>query len=126
MDGIVDTSVIIDAYRGYTPAINWFTSNRQLLFAITPIVWMEVIEGAPDKKRQRALDGLLARFQIVYLTGDDQKWAMQQLKTFNLSHNVDLTDALIAAPAFRLNLHLYTRNTKHFAPLIPKLVQQPY
>lgn len=37
-----------------------------------------------------------------------------------------MMDALIAAPAFCLQLPLYTRNTKHFLPMIPSLVQQPY
>jgi predicted nucleic acid-binding protein len=126
LDGLVDTSVIIDAYRGYTQAINWFAANRQLVFVITPVVWLEVVEGAPNKHEQGVLIGFLQRFQMLYLTEDDQKWAMAQLVKFKLSHNIGVMDCLIAAPAHRLNLPLYTRNMKHFTPMIPQLVNQPY
>ena len=118
--------MIIDAYRGFTLAVNWFAANRQLVFAITPIIWLEVVEGAPNKREQTALIGLLGRFQMIYLTEDDQKWAMEQIVKFKLSHNIGMMDCLIAAPAFRLNLPLYTRNAKHFTPMLASLVNVPY
>jgi hypothetical protein len=31
-----------------------------------------------------------------------------------------------SAPSYRLQLPLYTRNLKHFAPLLGKLAQEPY
>lgn len=126
MEGIVDTSIIIDAYRGYQPAIHWFQVNRGKALAITPIVWMEVVQGAPNKRKQSDLIELMTRFIMVDLMTEDTHWAMRQLQTYNLSHSVDLTDALIAAPAYRLQKPLYTRNSKHFIPMIPTLVHEPY
>jgi hypothetical protein len=32
----------------------------------------------------------------------------------------------IAAPSYRLQVPLYTRSLKHFAPLLGRLAQQPY
>lgn len=49
--------------------------------------------------------------------------AIRQLIKSNLSHNIDLTDALIAAASYQLNLPIYTRNIKHFFPIIPDLVK---
>lgn len=40
--------------------------------------------------------------------------------------NVDAFDCLVAALSFRLQLPLYTRNLKYFAPLLGHLAQQPY
>lgn len=114
MDGLVDTSIIIDIYRGYNPAITWRNANMSKTFGVTPIVWLEAVQGAPNKVQQSQIIHLLSVFQIVYLNEDDQKWAMQQLVTFKLSHNIGMMDTLIAAPAYRLNLPLYTRNAKHF------------
>jgi hypothetical protein len=31
-----------------------------------------------------------------------------------------------SAPSYRLQLPLYTRNLKHFAPLLGKLAREPY
>jgi predicted nucleic acid-binding protein len=63
---------------------------------------------------------------MMYLTEDDMQWAMKQLTTFYLSHNVGMMDCLIAAPSYRLNLPLYTRNLKHISPLLDTLAHQPY
>lgn len=43
-----------------------------------------------------------------------------------LSQNVDMMDCLIAASVHRLGLPLYTRNLKHFLPLIGDLACKPY
>jgi len=126
VDGIIDTSVIIDIYRGYAPALTWRNANQSKVFAITPIIWMEAVQGAPDKVKQQQIIRLLSVFQMIYPTSADMSWAMQQLVKFKLSHNVGMMDCLIAAPAHRLNLPLHTRNTRHFIPLIPNLVNQPY
>ena len=97
MDGLIDTSIIIDVYRGYNVAVQWFSTNSTKVFGITPIVWMEMVGGAPNKQSQQKIIQLLSLFPMVYLTLDDQIWAMSQFAKFKLSHNVDLTDALIAA-----------------------------
>ena len=56
---------------------------------------------------------------------EDLNWAMQQLRQYRLSHNVGILDCLIAAPAHRLQIPLYTRNLKHLEPLLGTLAQQP-
>jgi predicted nucleic acid-binding protein len=126
LDGLIDTSVIIDIYRGFAPALAWRNANQHKTFIITPIVWLEAVEGASNKVNQQQVIRLLSVFQMEYLTEDDQKWAMSQLVKFKLSHNIGMMDCLIAAPAHRLNLPLYTRNVKHFTPMIPTLVNVPY
>lgn len=126
MDGIIDTAIIIDIYRGFAPAIAWRDTNLDKRFSITPIVWMEAIEGAQNKNDQRKMLQMLSLFSVEPLHPEDGRWAMHQVQVFRLSHNVTLTDALIAAPAHRLQLPLYTRNTKHFLPLLGDGVQQPY
>jgi len=126
MDGIIDTSLVIDIYRGYQPALGWSKLNEERKYAITPIVWMEAVEGARNKNDQRKMLRLLSLFQMEQIQSEDGTWAMRKVQPFYLSHSMNLTDALIAAPAHRLKLPLYTRNTKHFLPLLGELVQQPY
>lgn len=87
---------------------------------------MEVMFGAKNKTKQAMAIKMLKQFEMVYLTQEDQVWAMQQLQKHHLSHNVGVPDCLIAAPSYRLQLPLYTRNLKHFIPLLGNLAHEPY
>lgn len=121
---LVDTSVIVDMIRGYLPAQNWYLSQSGL--GVSRGVWLEVMEGVENSRAQRDALKLLRRFELVELTTADTIWATQQLITFYLSHNIDAFDCLIASASFRLQLPLYTRNLKHFTPLIGSLAQRPF
>ena len=67
--GLVDSSVLIDVLRGYTPAQTWLSMQAQL--GVTPIVWLELIEGAPNKIKQKTAIQLLRRFQRIELSDTD-------------------------------------------------------
>lgn len=126
MEAILDTSCIIDLWRGYAPAVAWFRAHPNARYGATPVVWLEVLSGAKDKLEQNRLQKLLRLFETVHLTADDQEWAVNNLVRYRLSHAVDEFDCLIAAPAARMNLTLYTRNLKHFTLMLGPLAQQPY
>lgn len=83
-------------------------------------------ERAGSKKKQDDCKLLLSRFDLVFLTESDQRWAMQQLERFRLSHGSAVNDCLIASAAFRLPVPLYTHNPKDMQPLIGSLAMQPY
>ncbi len=124
MNGLLDTSVLIDLLRQYTPADHWLQSQGEL--GISRIVLLEVMEGAPTRQKQREAANLLKKFTLVELTTNDFLWATNHLIQYHPSHNVDAFDCLIASVAHRLNLPQYTRNLKHFTPLIGSLAQRPY
>ena len=124
MIGMLDSSIVVDLLRKYPPANNWLHSQGNL--GVTRVVWWEVVQGAQDKMRQQRTLMLLSRFVLVELTALDMIWATNALIRFNLSHNVDIFDCLIAAVGNRLQLPLYTTNLKHFLPLIGSLAQSPY
>lgn len=63
---------------------------------------------------------------MVNIVQSDTEWAMRQFQPYRLSHRGGILDCLIAALCPRLKLPLYTRNLKHFAPLLGTLAQQPY
>lgn len=126
MNTLIDTAIIVDLLRRHPPALHWANANPDMQLGITPIVWMEVIIGSKNKTKQMHAERLMQRFIMVYLTDDDTRWAMLQLKKYYLSHNIGINDCLIAAPSQRLQLPLYTRNIKHFTPMLGALAQQPY
>jgi len=101
-------------------------NNSSKIYAISPIVWLEAVEGVIDKKSQSAMKKLLDLFVVADYQQYDMLWAMQMLEKYKLSHNIGMMDCLIAAPAYRQNLPLLTRNLKHFTPLLNNLAQKPY
>jgi predicted nucleic acid-binding protein len=122
--GLLDSAVLVDVLRGYQPAEDRLAEQAQL--GVTRVVWLELLEGAQNKTAQAEAIKLLRRFVLVDLTPDDMAWAVKQLTLYGLSHNVGAFDCLIASVHPRLKVPLYTRNLKHFTPIIGSLAVSPY
>lgn len=125
-NGILDTSILIDLLRAFPPATNWFAGLGRQRLAITPVVWMETVQGATDREKRAQAIRFLRQFHIEHPTEDDNRWAMRQTATFHLSHGIQLQDAMIASVAVRLAVPLYTTNLKHFQPLPGIDPRKPY
>lgn len=123
--GLVDTSIIVDLIRGFSDAYRWL-GNIEDDLGVTYYVWLEIIQGAANKQKQASALKILADFHLVETTPGDVEWAVLTFARVKLAHNVDALDSLIAATSHRLHIPLYTRNLKHFAPLIGELAQSPY
>lgn len=124
IDALLDTTVILHLFRKYTPALEWFNNPQR--FGITSITWLEVMQGASNSTNQERSKELLSQFEVFYLSGADQRWAMQQLEQFQLSHHIRMNDCLIASVSFRLQLPLYTHNLKDMIPMVDELAIKPY
>lgn len=61
IDALLDTAILVDFLRGYPSAITWLASQRNL--GVTSMVWLEIIEGAPDRRAQQAALRLLKSFE---------------------------------------------------------------
>lgn len=125
-DAILDTSILIDLLRGHEPAKDWIEGLDRRRLAITPVVWMETVQGATNKTKRSEAVRFLHRFVIEHPTEDDNRWAMRQLARFHLSHGVQIQDAMIASVAARLAVPLYTTNLRHFEPLPAVDAEKPY
>lgn len=121
---ILDTNILVDLLRKQSTAENWLAGQRDL--AVTRAVWLEVLQGVENIQEQRRAATLLNDFELIELTVSDFDWATRQLIRLHLSHNIGAFDCLIAAPSYRLQVPLYTRNLKHFAPMLGNLAVQPY
>jgi predicted nucleic acid-binding protein len=116
-DAILDTSIVIDLLRGDSRAVSWYSGLGRQRLAITPIVWLETVQGAPYKVKRDKIIQYLRRFYMEHPTPDDNRWAMRQFAQYRLSNSVDFPDVVIASVAVRLNVPLYTLNIKQYAPL---------
>ena len=124
VSALLDTAIVVDLLRNHRPAVDWLT--RQADLGVSPAVWLEIIDGAQDLKSQRRAVKLLRRFQRVDVESQDIQWAIAKALEYRLSHGVGIMDCLIAAANHRLQVPLYTRNLKHFSPLIGGLAKSPY
>ena len=124
MTGLLDTAVLVDILRAFSPAIEWL--SRQERLGVSPVVWLEILEGAENAREQARAVDLLRHFEKIEVAPTDFDWAIQQALRLRLSHNVDMMDCLIASSAQRLEVPLFTRNLKHFQPMIGDLAQRPY
>jgi len=115
--GIVDSSILIDLLRKNTQAIAWQATVATLHLYITPVVWMEIVQGANNKNQRQQVLKFVKQFPIEHNTKVDNQWAMRQVARFSLGYGIHLSDAMIASVAVRLSVPIYTLNNKHFAPL---------
>lgn len=126
VDALLDTSILIDLLRNYPLALEWKSANIHLNFGVTSVIRMEVLKGATNRQKAQQALRFLSQFTLIATTQADLVWAEQQFGVYHFSHSIGIIDCIIAAPCHRLNLMLYTRNLKHFTPLLGTLVQAPY
>lgn len=126
VEGIVETTILVDLLRNYEPAVEWYRTQLNPDLAITPTIWMEIIGGGQNKIERLRAARLMQQFEMIYLTQSDLDWAMQTQIRYELSHGVGMMDCLIASISKRLNRPLYTHNLKHFQPILGNLAQKPY
>lgn len=122
---LLDTDVLIDIQRGYTPAIAWFASLSEIP-SIAGFVAMELIQDAKNKQQVRKALQLVAPLTIVWPTEVDCVRALSDFTVYHLSHKLGLIDSLIAACAVGRNATLCTFNTKHYQVVPGLKIEQPY
>jgi len=122
---LLDTDILIDILRQYPPALAWFRSSPELLYAPGFAV-MELVQGCRNKAELRRVQRLAALLPIVWPTDADCRRALADFTLYHLSHNLGLLDSLVAATAVGRGATLCTFNVKHFW-VVPGLVtEQPY
>jgi predicted nucleic acid-binding protein len=120
VDGLLDTTIIVDILRAYPPSQTWF-SSVELDLGVTKFAWLEVIQGAISKRKQKRAIQILNSFILVPVELQDIDWAKVLANS-----ELDMKDALIASVSYRLQVPLYTHNLKHMRSLIGHLAQKPY
>jgi len=68
----------------------------------------------------------MRRFGIIELDATDITMAADLMLNWRLKLNIDLGDCLLCATVMRLKLPFYTRNLKHFSPILGTLASSPY
>lgn len=109
---LVDTCIFIDLFKGNN-RFKYLLSNFD--FSINSIVFMELLQGAKNKNELNAIDKFLSNFTIAHLNNEISKKALNLVKTYSKSHNLQIPDALIASTVICNKMRLLTLNKKDFS-----------
>ncbi len=120
---LVDTDVLIDYFRGLPQAISFIKNNYERI-VLSTITVAELYAGVREGEERKNLDEFIQLFESLPVDLDISQKGGLLKRDYRASHNVGLSDAMIAATAIKNELKLYTLNIKHFPML--KDVEAPY
>lgn len=112
-----DTDVLIWVMRGNTKAARSVNAPRERSISI--ITYMELLQGARNKREVKTIKGFLAdlRFRVRPLTENIGHRASIYMEEYGLSGGMSMADALIAASCVENHETLTTANQRHYKPV---------
>lgn len=123
MSVLLDTSIVIDILRGFTPALAYSRALSESPIC-SEITRVEVLRGLRSAER-RSTERLLASLRWASVDEPIARRAGEMGRVWRRSHKgIATADLIVAATAEELGLELATLNTKHF-PMIKRL-RPPY
>lgn len=111
---LIDTDVLVEVLRGSTKAARLIdaTPDRR----ISVITFMELLQGARDKRESRLIKSFLADFgfRTIPLSENIGHRAAIYIEEYALASGLRTADALIAATAAEHGLTLCTGDRTHY------------
>lgn len=121
---LIDTNVIIDALRGYKPAISFIEKLNAINVSV--VTAGELVFGCKNSSSQKKVIELLEQYNIEEITQQISKKSFDLVKEYHLKYGITLADAQIGATCLVLGYSLVTRDLKHFSPIAGlKVVSMP-
>lgn len=111
---LCDTNVFIHAFNGNETAIEQLKTIGLEQIAMSAITLMELYQGMGNKTELGQMKKKLHYYDIVHVDSSISKIAIELIENFNLSHGLQIPDAIIGASAIVYNIPLYTYNIKDF------------
>lgn len=109
---LFDTNILIDALKGYKPALDELEYWE--LPAISAITWMEIFAGT-SREEQSAIVSFLDIFEVIHTDDAIMSMAAEIRRTsIIIKQKIALPDAIIMATGALMAEYTVTRNTKDF------------
>ena len=111
---LCDTNVFIHAFNGNEIAVEELKIIGLERIAMSAITLMELYQGMGNKSELVQMKKKLRYYDIVHVDSPISKMAIELIENYNLSHGLQIPDAIIGATAIIYSLPLYTYNIKDF------------
>ena len=123
---LVDTDVLVDLARSYSPAVKWLKAIDSNSIVISGFSYMELIQGCKDIKELHHFASLYKREMLVWPSKINLDLGLDYFEGTFLRNRIGILDTLIAATAIELDCEFASYNLKHYNNF-PKLkLIQPY
>ena len=118
---LIDTDILIDVTNNdETAKSRLVTESQRYTLCISIITLMELVIGCRNKAEQQALNKFIAQFEVKPITDSISAQTLELIKTYALSHGLQIPDALIAATALSHGIGLLSKNQRDYR-FIPNL-----
>jgi predicted nucleic acid-binding protein len=111
---LIDTNIFIEIYRNNTSVAAIVNNMSEGEIAVCDVIRAELFFGARNKRELAEISEDIDELIVLPIVSQISEMAVQLVKSFCLSHKLELADALIAATAIYHNIELYTLNIKDF------------
>jgi hypothetical protein len=111
---LCDTNVFIHAFNGNKTTIARLEVIGLEKIVLSAITLMELYQGMGNKAELARMKKNLRFYDIVHVDSHISKMAVELIENFNLSHSLQIPDAIIGATAIFYSIPLYTYNVKDF------------
>jgi tRNA(fMet)-specific endonuclease VapC len=112
---LCDTDILIEFLDRGNDAIqkNLLAIGFQNI-AVSAVSASEMLVGARDKKHLVTINQFIENLIVFPLTSEVSTIHLNLIKTYTLSHKLQIQDALIASTSLVFDIPLYTLNAKDF------------
>jgi tRNA(fMet)-specific endonuclease VapC len=117
---LCDTDVFIEFYKNSDHIVQELRVIGQTNIAVSAITQAELYYGALNKSELQKIHNNLQIISCLPLDEKISVYFLNLMKSYSLSHKIDIPDAIIAATAIIHHVPLYTLNTRHFR-FIPEI-----
>lgn len=111
---LCDTNIIIQAFKEHKDTINILKNIGVGNVILSSVSVMEILQGARNKIELQMLQNKIKVFNVLHFDRNISLKAVELILNYNLSHNLQIPDAIIGATAITYNIEFLTYNLKRF------------
>ena len=111
---LCDTNILISVFSGRKDTIEQFEKIGLDNIILSSVTVMELYQGMTNKRELAEMKRKISPYVVVQINDEISAKAIELMDLYNLSHNLQIADALIGASAIVYELDFYTYNLKDF------------